>query len=671
MTRPNAESPFPAISPETWREQAERDLGRPLDRLRWRTDDGVVVEPLYTEPGVPVPGAARANHEMWRVEQAVDAGSIEQAASDAADVVTAGADRVVLRLDAAARSGADADAADAGDVDGIPVATALDLARLLSAGDLTERALRLEAGDGAFAATALLLAARRRDRLADADLNAVLGLDPLDHLARTGALHGSADDAVARAAELAAWCLEHAPHTVALLASSRAVHEAGGSAGQEIGWSVAVALTWLRALEALGVPPQHAARAIAIERCVGPAQFEEIAAMRATRAVWARVLEACGADADATLLARTSMRTHTTTDPWNNAIRATTQTFAAVSGGADAVLVEPWDALPGPAGSSGDRLARNTALVLRDESHIGHVRDPAAGSGFVEALTASLCEAGWAFFQDIERAGGPVTFLRSGALAAAIEPVATRRAADIASRRRGLTGVTEFPPAAGDASGGASAVARAELVLAIGEGLRGHRERFPATDELAALRGATGTARVDAAIAAAAAGATLAAIVDASARGDDERIAALPVRRDAAPYEALRARTQKQRPSAVLVGLGALAEHNARATWIANLLAVAGIPAALSAPVASADEAAAAAAGADLAVLCGTDERYAELAADAAGALRRAGCAHVAIAGRVEPWEALRDAGVATRLFAGADVLDLLTTLLDDLGVPR
>lgn len=671
---PTDDATFPTISPDTWRAQAERDLGRDLDRLRWRTDDGIVVDPLYHAlPATLAAGTARSTDSPWLAEQAVDAPSIEEAADDARAATAARADRVVLCLDAAGRAGADADDAAYPVVDGVPITTALDAARLMSAGDLGDGPVRLEAGSGAFAAAALWFAARRRDRLDDADARLIIGADPIGHLARAGSLRGSAEAAVADAACMAAWCIEHAPGSIALLASTRAIHEAGGSPGQEIGWSVAVGLAWLRALEAIGVAPDRAASAIALERCVGPSQFEEIAAMRATRAVWARVLEVCGASSRATLLARTSLRAHTEVDPWVNAIRATTETFAAVCGGADAVLVEPWDAVPGPSDARGDRLARNTALVLRDESHIGGVDDPAAGSYFVESLTASLCQSAWAFLQDIERAGGPLAFLRDGGLAAAIEPVASRRAADIARRRRTLTGVTEFPPAPGPSEQRGARPERDALVARIGEGLDGHRARFPATDALSRLRDADDAERFPLAIEAASAGATLAAIVQATARGDDAQVTALPLLRDAAPFESLRARCDAAaaRPRALLVGLGPLSEHNGRATWIANLLHIAGIATELTDPVSSAEDAAAAwhNRDADLAVLCGTDERYASLASSAARALRDAGCAHIAVAGRVEPWDDLRDAGVARRLFAGDDALASLASLLDDLGV--
>ena len=180
-------------------------------------------------------------------------------------------------------------------------------------------------------------------------------------------------------------------------------------------------------------------------------QFMTIAKLRAARQLWARVAEVVGAaDAGAaTVHAVTSLPMMAQRDPWVNMLRTTLAAFAAGVGGADTVLVHPFDGaipggFPGTAASFARRIARNTQLLLLEESHIGRVLDPAGGSWFVEDLTAQLAEQAWQHFQDIESRGGFVE-ARDYLIARRSPRWRDARADDIAHRRTALTGVNEFP----------------------------------------------------------------------------------------------------------------------------------------------------------------------------------------------------------------------------------
>ena len=133
----------------------------------------------------------------------------------------------------------------------------------------------------------------------------------------------------------------------------------------------------------------------------------------------------------------------TEVDPWVNILRGTAATLGAVVGGADTVTLAPFDSASGLPGDLGRRLARNTQLLLQDESGIGRVLDPAGGSWYVESFTDELAKAGWKFFQRIEAAGGVLEALDE--IGADIAVVADRRDAQIATRKRAITGVSEFP----------------------------------------------------------------------------------------------------------------------------------------------------------------------------------------------------------------------------------
>src|SRR5262249_52752940 len=162
--------------------------------------------------------------------------------------------------------------------------------------------------------------------------------------------------------------------------------------------------------------------------------------------LWARVEAACGlTPAPALLTAETAWRTMTRRDPYVNMLRATIAVVAAGLGGADAVTVLPFTLALGLPDRFARRIARNTQLVLLEESNLAKVADPAAGAGGVEALTDELCRAAWAQFQEIERAGGVWPALEQGLIQGKVAAVRAERAKAVARRRDALPGTSNFP----------------------------------------------------------------------------------------------------------------------------------------------------------------------------------------------------------------------------------
>ena len=176
-------------------------------------------------------------------------------------------------------------------------------------------------------------------------------------------------------------------------------------------------------------------------------QFPTIAKLRAARRLWARVLELSEADDAASSASTPSPAAPMMSkyDPWVNMLRTTVAAFAAGVGGADAVTVLPFDSPLGVPDAFGRRIARNTSALLISESHVARVADPAGGSYAVEKLTDDLAAAGWAEFGRIEESGGVAAALDDGSLHGRIDEVVARREAEIARRKRPLTGVSEFP----------------------------------------------------------------------------------------------------------------------------------------------------------------------------------------------------------------------------------
>ena len=406
----------------------------------------------------------------------------------------------------------------------------------------------------------------------------------------------------------------------AITVDGPALHNLGANATWELAGSIAAAVAYLRLLTEAGLPAAKALLQISFRVAADDDQFMMIAKIRALRRLWARVAEVvgepdCGA---AVVHAETSLPMMTQRDPWVNMLRSTLAAFGAGVGGADTVLVFPFDVaikggFPGMATSFARRMARNIQLLLLEESHVGRILDPAGGSWFVEDLTDQLAQQAWKSFQSIEQRGG---FIEArDYIADQIAEIAAQRADDVAHRRTAITGVNEYPnltePTLPQSDSAYSPLAAGKLVRYAGQ------------------------------------------------------------------FEALRDRSDGylartgSRPRALLLPLGPLAEHNIRTTFAANLLASGGIEAVNPGTV-DAEGVAAAVADAGspaVAVICGTDSRYGGEASAVVEAAHSAGISYVCLAG---PQKAVAETDPEHRpdefLTAKINAVEALSHLLDRLG---
>jgi len=561
--------PFPTVTLADWRAQVEKDLaGASFEKtLVHLTSEGPSILPLYTE--LPESGtlAMDRDGDPFRICIRHDRGEPDDAVREDLD---GGADALWLR-------------------------SANDLP---AEADRARTFLVLEADDtpprDVIDALALRMTPRTPPTFA-------LTTDPLGLLAQ-GRI--AATDLPVRYAALvdAARAVSARFHGSSVaMASTLPYHDAGADGADEIAFALATGVAYLGLLLREGLTNDEAARQVALQVAVGRDTFVEVCKLRALRGCWQKVLAA----ADATSPPRTrvhavcSSRTLTQRDPWVNMLRVTTQVFAAVLGGADLVTPASFDQALGTPSALGRRVARNTGLVLREESHLGRVLDPVGGAYYFETLTDTLAREGWKRFQEIERDGGIADALTSGRVRTRLE-AAWRTRMDLVSKRRTvILGVSEF----------------ANL-----------DEKLP---------------------------------VPPPSPHDPAHVsseAALPRRRDAEVFEALRTRAEgrRSRLEASLVPLGPLAESRARVGFAAGFLAAGGIRTREIAEVR----------GGSLACICGSDERYGAEAAGSARALKAAGVKHVLVAGRPGPLEAsLRDAGVDGFIFVGCDVAALLSDL--------
>ncbi len=269
-----------------------------------------------------------------------------------------------------------------------------------------------------------------------------LGLDPIGAAARTGGvpdLEGLADGIRS---------LEGLPAVRAVTVDARVVRDGGATAQEEVGYAVATGLAYLRRLEADGVDLATAYGHVEFRISATADQFLTTASLRALRRLWSRVGEACGiAPVGARVHAVTSSRMFTRDDPWVNVLRSTLATFGAAVGGADAITVLPYDTVHGLPEKFARRLARNTQIVLAEESHVAAVTDPGGGGWYLESLTDEIAAAAWVVLQEVEAAGGMEPALADGILARRVEAARTESDSALATRQQPLTGVSAFPAA--------------------------------------------------------------------------------------------------------------------------------------------------------------------------------------------------------------------------------
>ncbi len=428
---------FPPARREDWLKLVEQALkGAPLDEaLVARTYDGLRIEALSERAAEAHAIAGARGAAPWQVLQRVDHPDPAQANAQALEDLANGASGLVLVFAGSIGShGWGIDGSEA------------TLARVLDGVYLDARiSIEMDLSrEHVEAATALADLVRARG-ITPGSTQIRFGFDPLSAMARDGGAPLTwaklAPIFAKRVAELAGRGF-NGPFAAA---DGRVIHNAGGSEAQELAFALAVAVEYMRALEAGGIKLDDARRMIFFRMTTDAEQFLTIAKFRALRKLWARVEEVCGlAPAPLFVSAETAWRMMTKRDPYVNMLRATVAVFSAGLGGADSVTVQPYTAALGLPDGSARRIARNTQLVLTEEANVHRVADAGAGSGAIESITDELCAAAWRLFQGIEAASGAAEALVSGVIQRAVEGVRKEREANVARLTEPLVGTSVF-----------------------------------------------------------------------------------------------------------------------------------------------------------------------------------------------------------------------------------
>jgi methylmalonyl-CoA mutase len=594
MTEFSLASAFPPASEADWRALAGKALnGASFAALQTRLYEGFATEPLYTGRGRNP--AIHGNRGWLIIQPLVDE-------KQTADDLAGGANAFALDFDACP-----------------DIESKADLQACLPAGSIF-------LAPGAHTADAALLLAAKGEA---AGLQGSAGFDPLTAFALSGEVPADRSSLYSDTVDAALHIRERWPSVVPFLASGVAWNGAGGSATEELGFTLAAGVAYWRALVGAGMPAGEAARCIGFSLTASSDIFIAIASFRAMRLLWAHALAAAGEspNPDLLLLARMSPRTLSAYDPHVNLLRATAAAFGAGVGGATGIEILPFDSVSGGENEFSLRLARNISLVLQNEAWLPTVADPAAGSSYVEALTEGLSSAAWGLFREVESQGGLAAALEKGFVAEKLRRPSEARARAIARRREKITGVSVFPNLSESAPALEPVALRAEIAA-------------QATPDLTLPPAGKGE-RFTALIAAASKGMPLADLRAASGAVNDLAFAPLELTRDAETFEALRHRADialasiGSRPPMFLALLGKPEEYRARANWVQSFFAAGGIEVLVPEKAFDSIEALAEAfkqSPAPVACLCASNGVYASLPG-AAAALKQSGAVLVYLAG--------------------------------------
>ena len=601
-------SDFPSVSTEAWMEKITADLkGADFEKkLVWKTNEGFKVKPFYRKedlenlkttealPGeFPYLRGTKKDDNTWLIRQDIKVECAKEANAKALDILNKGVDSLGFSLKKKDLSPEYIDTL----LEGI-------------CADCVE--LNFSTCQGATVALAGLLVDYFTKKGYDlAILRGSINYDPMGKMMAKGK---DMTAYVATAKELIE-VLKALPKYRCISVNAIELNNAGSYISQELGYALAWGNEYLNALVEAGLSVDEVAKKIKFNFGISSNYFLEIAKFRAARMLWANIVKEYAPKCDCAC----KMKAHAETSTFNltlfdahvNMLRTQTEAMSAALAGVDSITVSPFDKAYQAADDFSERIARNQQLLLKEECHFDKVVDPAAGSYYIENLTASIAQQAWNLFLQVEEEGGMMEAIKAGKVQEAVNASNKARHDAVSKRREILLGTNQYPN-----------------FTELSEG------KTPITCQCCC-----------------------------GGQGECEKpYATLDKARAASEFEALRLETEAaaKRPKAFMLTIGNLAMRQARAQFSCNFLACAGYEVIdnLGFPTVEVGVEAAMKAGADIVVLCSSDDEYAEYAVPAYQAV--AGRAMFIVAGAPACMEELKSAGIENFIHVRCNVLETL-----------
>ena len=597
---------FPPVSTEQWEEVIIKDLkGADYQKkLVWRTDEGFNVRPYYRAEDLesfdymealpnqfPYTRGFKTKDNNWNIVQEITEKDLVKANLIATNSLIKGADTISFCTK--------------------NVNSYQELSVLLQNIDLEKNAVQFRCATSYINLMQWFVQFVEKHNLDKTKIAGAIDFDALIFALKNGDFYRDEQTDLQEVIELLQITSE-LPLFKVVNVNGLAMHNAGATIVQELGYALAAANEYLSFATEKGVASEIIASKMQFTLSVGSNYFMEIAKLRAMRLLWTTLIEqyrpACDCAYHITLNTVASSWNKTLYDPYVNMLRSTTEAMAAALGGADSIALKPFDVAYKQEDEFSSRICRNTQIILKEESYFDKVVDPAAGSYYIENLTNSFIEYAWSLFRETELHGGFIKLIKNKKIKAEIEQSAQKRDMDIAMRRYVLLGTNQYPNTN-------------EFML----------------DKIEAIR-------------------------TCSSEG-------LKSYRGAAAFEALRLETEAftkkhHRPKVFLLKVGNLAMRQARAGFVTNFFGCAGYEILDNAGFDSAEEGVKTALNAspDFVVLCSSDEEYATLGVEIVTQIKKIKKnLPVIIAGNpTEIIDLLNDAGVDDYIHVKNNVLEKL-----------
>src|SRR5438067_1388973 len=455
-------------SPALWAELARKERrGADPDGLVWHTPEGIDVKPLWTRadvdhldfidtlpgifPFVRAPRATMYAGQPWTIRQYAGFSTAEESNAFYRANLAAGQMGLSVAFDLATHRGYDSDhprvVGDVGKA-GVAIDSVEDMKILFDGIPLDQMSVSMTMNGAVLPVLAGFIVAAEEQGVPQEKLSGTIQNDILKEFMVRNTYIYPAGPSMRIVADIIEYTARHMPKFNSISISGYHMEEAGATSVQELAFTLADGLEYVRAALSRGLAIDEFAPRLSFFFGIGMNFFMEIAKLRAARVLWAQLIRQFAPKNPASLALRTHCQTSgvslTEQDPHNNIIRTTLEALAAVLGGTQSLHTNSFDealALPTPASA---RIARNTQLILAEETGIPHVIDPLGGSYYVESLTQSIANEAWSLIQEVEKLGGMTKAVESGMPKLRIEEAAARRQARIGLGEETIVGVNKY-----------------------------------------------------------------------------------------------------------------------------------------------------------------------------------------------------------------------------------
>ncbi|WP_435417831.1 methylmalonyl-CoA mutase [Parerythrobacter aurantius] len=450
-------------TPADWKALADKEVkGRDLD---WHTPEGFAIKPLYTaedtadiDPGLPgfAPFTRGVKASMyvgrpWTIRQYAGFSTAEESNAFYRRNLAAGQKGLSVAFDLATHRGYDSDhprvVGDVGKA-GVAIDAVRDMEILFDGIPLDQMSVSMTMNGAVIPVLAFFIVAAERQGVSQNKLDGTIQNDILKEFMVRNTYIYPPEPSMRIVSDIIAYTSANMPKFNSISISGYHMHEAGATAVQELAFTIADGKEYATRAMASGLDIDAFAGRLSFFFGIGMNFFMEIAKLRAARTLWWRVMDGLGAKSERSKMLRTHCQTSGVSlqeqDPYNNVIRTTVEALAATLGGTQSLHTNALDeAIALPTDFSA-RIARNTQLVLQEESGITNVVDPLGGSYYIEALTQQLVDDAWALIEEVEAAGGMTAYVATGAPKAAIETAAAQKQTGIDRGETVIVGVNKY-----------------------------------------------------------------------------------------------------------------------------------------------------------------------------------------------------------------------------------